>query len=69
MTFKGVVFNEMKGVYSSPDSVYYRCVQQSLFSENTYQHDSGGDPRQIPALSYEDFQAFHAKYYHPSNAR
>jgi hypothetical protein len=143
MTFKGVVFNEMKGVYSSPDSVYYRAVQQvrhdrqqspysctmfptfnpidvrpetlhhrsnvpycmlplavlgevqslvmplsyealsdikylllhthcslqALFTSNTYRHDSGGDPTQIPDLKYEEFQEFHAKYYHPSNAR
>ena len=59
----------MKGVYSSPDSVYYRVVQQSLFPGNTYRHDSGGDPTQIPGLKFEEFQEFHAKYYHPSNAR
>jgi Zn-dependent M16 (insulinase) family peptidase len=69
VTYKGVVFNEMKGVYSSPDSVYYRVVQQSLFPDNTYRHDSGGDPEQIPALSYAEFQAFHAQYYSASNAR
>lgn len=69
MTYKGVVFNEMKGVYSSPDSVYYRTVQQSLFPENTYRHDSGGDPLQIPGLKFDEFKDFHSKYYHPSNAR
>ena len=69
MTYKGVVFNEMKGVYSSPDSVYYRTVQQALFPSNTYRHDSGGDPVQIPGLKFEEFQDFHSKYYHPSNAR
>jgi len=42
---------------------------QSLFPGNTYRHDSGGDPIQIPGLKYEEFQEFHAKYYHPSNAR
>lgn len=69
ITYKGVVFNEMKGVYSSPDSVYYRLVQQSLFPENSYRHDSGGDPTQIPQLTYDEFQEFHSKYYQPSNAR
>jgi len=69
LSFKGVVFNEMKGVYSSPDSVYYRAVQQSLFPDNTYRHDSGGDPTVIPHLTFDQFQDFHSKYYHPSNAR
>uniref|UniRef100_A0A7S3VL18 Peptidase M16C associated domain-containing protein n=1 Tax=Dunaliella tertiolecta TaxID=3047 RepID=A0A7S3VL18_DUNTE len=69
LSFKGVVFNEMKGVYSSPDSVFYRAVQQALFPHNTYSHDSGGDPTQIPALTFDHFQDFHSKYYHPSNAR
>ncbi|KAG2444514.1 hypothetical protein HXX76_001261 [Chlamydomonas incerta] len=69
LTYKGVVFNEMKGVYSSPDSVYYRVVQQALFPSNTYRHDSGGDPEVIPKLTFQQFQDFHAKYYHPSNAR
>jgi len=69
ISFKGVVFNEMKGVYSSPDSVYYREVQRALFPDNTYRHDSGGDPKVIPHLTFEQFQDFHARYYHPSNAR
>ncbi|GLC71241.1 hypothetical protein PLESTF_001094000 [Pleodorina starrii] len=69
LTFKGVVFNEMKGVYSSPDSRFYRVVQQALFPDNTYRHDSGGDPEVIPDLTFEQFQNFHSKYYHPSNAR
>ncbi|KAJ9507546.1 hypothetical protein QJQ45_019088 [Haematococcus lacustris] len=69
LTYKGVVFNEMKGVYSSPDSVYYRAVQQALFPDNTYRHDSGGDPCDIPNLSFEQFKDFHSRYYHPSNAR
>jgi hypothetical protein len=46
-----------------------RAVQQALFPDNTYRHDSGGDPQQIPGLTYEEFQQFHGKYYHPSNAR
>ncbi|KAF5843319.1 Metalloenzyme, LuxS/M16 peptidase-like protein [Dunaliella salina] len=56
LSFKGVVFNEMKGVYSSPDSVFYRAVQQALFPHNTYGHDSGGDPTQIPSLTFNHFQ-------------
>ncbi|KAF8058036.1 PREP1 [Scenedesmus sp. PABB004] len=69
LSYKGVVFNEMKGVYSSPDSMFYRVVQQALFPDNTYRHDSGGDPEVIPQLTFEQFQEFHAKYYHPSNGR
>lgn len=69
LTFKGVVFNEMKGVYSSPDSLLYRQTQQSLFPDVTYGFDSGGDPAAIPDLTYEQFKAFHETYYHPSNAR
>ncbi|KAI8467060.1 MAG: peptidase M16C associated-domain-containing protein [Monoraphidium minutum] len=69
LSFKGVVFNEMKGVYSSPDSMFYRVVQQALFPDNTYRHDSGGDPQVIPDLTFEAFQDFHSKYYHPSNGR
>lgn len=59
----------MKGVYSSPDSLLSRESQRSLFPDNAYSVDSGGDPRVIPELSFEQFAAFHAKYYHPSNAR
>jgi Zn-dependent M16 (insulinase) family peptidase len=69
IAFKGVVFNEMKGAYSSPDNVLYRYSQQSLFPDNPYGLDSGGDPAQIPNLTYEQFKAFHETYYHPSNAR
>eukprot|EP00238_Polyblepharides_amylifera_P009616 CAMPEP_0196574836 /NCGR_PEP_ID=MMETSP1081-20130531/4451_1 /TAXON_ID=36882 /ORGANISM="Pyramimonas amylifera, Strain CCMP720" /LENGTH=1082 /DNA_ID=CAMNT_0041892963 /DNA_START=123 /DNA_END=3371 /DNA_ORIENTATION=+ len=69
LTFKGVVFNEMKGVYSSPDNVLGRECQQVLFPDNTYGVDSGGDPTVIPKLSFEEFQAFHAQFYHPSNGR
>ncbi|KAL0031729.1 hypothetical protein WJX79_003426 [Trebouxia sp. C0005] len=69
ITRKGVVFNEMKGVYSSPDSVNQRTVQHSLFPDNTYGEDSGGDPKVIPELTFEEFQDFHGRYYHPSNAR
>ncbi|CAD7700528.1 unnamed protein product [Ostreobium quekettii] len=69
LTYKGVVFNEMKGVYSSPDQTHGRRVMQVLFPDNNYQHDSGGDPKVIPNLTYKEFQDFHAAYYHPSNSR
>ncbi|MCB0044344.1 MAG: insulinase family protein [Caldilineaceae bacterium] len=69
LTYKGVVFNEMKGVYSSPDAVLGRTSQHALFPDNAYANDSGGDPRVIPDLTYQQFTDFHAAYYHPSNAR
>ncbi|KAG8368347.1 hypothetical protein BUALT_Bualt15G0036100 [Buddleja alternifolia] len=69
ITYKGVVFNEMKGVYSQPDSILGRASQQALFPDNTYGVDSGGDPQDIPKLTFEEFKEFHRKYYHPSNAR
>nr|XP_016502803.1 PREDICTED: presequence protease 1, chloroplastic/mitochondrial-like [Nicotiana tabacum] len=69
ITFKGVVFNEMKGVYSQPDNLLGRTSQQALFPDNTYGVDSGGDPRVIPSLSFEEFKDFHRKFYHPSNSR
>jgi len=68
LTIKGVVYNEMKGVYSSPDALLGELSQQSLFPDVTYGFDSGGDPRRIPDLTYDDFRAFHASHYHPSNA-
>jgi Zn-dependent M16 (insulinase) family peptidase len=64
-----VVFNEMKGVYSSPDSVLGRYTQQSVFPDTTYGVDAGGNPRHIPDLTYEQFKSFHDTLYHPSNAR
>ncbi len=69
LIFKGVVFNEMKGAYSSPDNVFARYNQQSLFPDNTYGFDSGGDPAVIPDLTYEQFKNFHDTLYHPSNSR
>lgn len=69
LTYKGVVFNEMKGAYSSPDQVLSEYVLESLFPDNPYGFDSGGDPKVIPMLTFEQFQAFHEQYYHPSNAR
>ena len=68
LTYKGVVFNEMKGVYSSPDSLIGRFTQQSLFPDTIYSLDSGGDPAVIPDLTYEQFRSFHRRTYHPSNA-
>ena len=69
MAYKGVVYNEMKGAYSSPDNVLSEYSLQSLFPDNSYGLDSGGDPKVIPELTYEQFHAFHQRYYHPSNAR
>ncbi|KAJ6385758.1 hypothetical protein OIU77_028850 [Salix suchowensis] len=69
ISYKGVVFNEMKGVYSQPDNILGRTAQLALFPDNTYGVDSGGDPKVIPKLTFEQFKEFHGKYYHPSNAR
>eukprot|EP00262_Sarcandra_glabra_P022378 TRINITY_DN98_c0_g2_i2.p1 TRINITY_DN98_c0_g2~~TRINITY_DN98_c0_g2_i2.p1 ORF type:complete len:968 (+),score=215.88 TRINITY_DN98_c0_g2_i2:407-3310(+) len=69
ISYKGVVFNEMKGVYSQPDNILGRIAQQALFPDNTYGVDSGGDPQVIPKLTFEEFKDFHRKYYHPSNSR
>jgi len=68
LTYKGVVFNEMKGAYSSPDGVLQSRVMESLFPKHIYGVDSGGDPRHIPDLTYENFRNFWETYYHPSNA-
>ncbi len=68
LSYNGVVYNEMKGAFSSPESVLERAIMHSLFPDTTYGNESGGDPEQIPSLSYEQFCEFHAKYYHPSNA-
>ena len=68
LIYKGVVFNEMKGAFSSPDSVLYRYSFHSLFPDNAYAHESGGDPVAIPDLTYEQFKEFHTTYYHPANA-
>ena len=70
LKYKGVVFNEMKGVYSSPDQLHYRALKSALFRGHPiYSIDSGGDPRAIPSLTYEAFSNFHKTYYHPANAR
>ena len=66
--YNGVVYNEMKGAFSSPDQILFRKIQEHLFPDNIYGNESGGDPDVIPELSYEDFLEFHRKFYHPSNA-
>ncbi|WIY52346.1 insulinase family protein [Devosia sp. YIM 151766] len=68
LVYKGVVFNEMKGVYSSPDSVMHSLSQNALYPDITYGKSSGGDPKVIPDLTYEQFKRFHQTYYQPSNA-
>lgn len=68
LTINGVVYNEMKGAFSSPDDVLYREIMNSLYPNTSYAVESGGDPDVIPELTYEDFLAFHQKYYHPSNS-
>ena len=67
--FGGVVYNEMKGAYSSPGSLIGRYVQRSLFPDTLYHHDAGGDPAVIPQLTYTQFRAFHERHYHPANAQ
>ena len=68
LTYNGIVYNEMKGVYSSPQSVLYRTIQQAMYPDSTYVHDSGGNPDDIPNLTQEQFVAFHQQFYHPSNS-
>ncbi|MBO5486093.1 MAG: insulinase family protein, partial [Eubacterium sp.] len=68
LIYNGVVYNEMKGVFSSPDQLLLRNIQHSLFPDTSYSVESGGDPAVIPELKYEDYLAFHEKYYHPSNS-
>ncbi len=68
ITYNGVVYNEMKGVYSSPDEYLDREISNNMFPDTTYGLESGGDPEFIPDLTYEAFLDFHRKYYHPSNS-
>lgn len=68
LTLNGVVYNEMKGAFSSPDDVVNRELLNALFPDNAYHYESGGDPKVIPELTYEDFLSFHQRYYHPCNA-
>jgi len=68
LKYKGVVYNEMKGALSSPESVLSRKLQETLFPDGPYGYESGGDPEVIPELTQEGFISFHKKYYHPSNS-
>lgn len=68
LTYNGVVYNEMKGAFSSPEEVLDREIFNQLFPDTPYGVESGGDPDVIPQLTYEDFLAFHKRYYHPSNS-
>lgn len=68
LEYNGVVYNEMKGAFSSPEGVLDRVVLNTLFPDTSYANESGGDPEVIPELSYEQFLDFHRKYYHPSNS-
>lgn len=68
LSYNGVVYNEMKGVYSSVDGVMERAVNEALFPGHPYAEESGGDPDCIPELSYESYLDFHSRYYHPTNS-
>lgn len=67
LIYNGVVYNEMKGAFSSPEDMLDREIMTTLYPDTPYFYESGGDPKHIPELTYEDFIAFHQKYYHPSN--
>ncbi len=68
ITYKGVVYNEMRGAYSAPETILTRRILNLLFPDTVYGVDSGGDPDVIPELTQEQFRAFHRDYYHPSNS-
>ncbi len=68
LSINGVVYNEMKGAFSSPEQVLWRLIMNSLYPDNAYGVCSGGNPEAIPELTYENFLAFHSRYYHPSNS-
>ena len=68
LTYKGVVYNEMKGAMSSADQVMVRSIQKELYPATTYHYNSGGDPAEIPSLTYRQLKEFHRHHYHPSNA-
>ena len=68
LIYNGVVYNEMKGVYSSPDAVLGGAVGRTLFPDSVYRNDSGGNPKDIPALTREEYLDYHRNYYHPSNS-
>lgn len=68
LKYNGVVYNEMKGAFSSPEQLLYRQIQHSLFPDTSYGTESGGDPNVIPELTYENYLSFHGRYYHPTNS-
>jgi len=68
LIYNGVVYPAMKGAFSQPKQVVFRTVQNSLYPDTSYSVESGGDPENIPDLTYDDFLAFHGKFYHPSNS-
>jgi len=68
ITLNGVVYNEMKGAYSSTMRMLYQEISENLYPETPYGFSSGGDPVEIPNLTYEEFKDYHSKYYHPSNS-
>src|SRR6202165_3189434 len=68
LRYKGVVFNEMKGALASPQAAVQRAIGRTLFPGLTYAHESGGDPEDIPNLTWQQLRTFHAVHYHPSNA-
>lgn len=68
LKFQGVVYNEMKGAFSDPIRILFKHIYSGLMPESTYSHESGGDPKEIPNLTYEQFRTFHRDHYHPSNA-
>ena len=68
LCYSGVVYNEMRGAFSDPESVLERYTFHSLFPDTTYGNESGGDPEDIPKLTYDAFKAFHQRFYHPSNS-
>lgn len=69
IVIKGVVYNEMKGVFSSSSAIYARRLLNNLFPDTTYRFESGGDPEDIPKLTHEELKKFHSLHYHPSNAK
>jgi presequence protease len=69
LIISGIVYNEMKGAYSSADSLMYKVLQENIYPDSVYAFDSGGDPNVIPSLTYEQFCAFHRNFYSPTNAR
>lgn len=68
LRFKGVVFNEMKGAMANPVTILFRAAGRALFPDLTYANNSGGDPKEIPELTWENLRRFHSRHYHPSNA-